>query len=97
VWHGLRYKDEKGKLLLHFYRQNGTLVAEVTDDGVGRQRSSELKTENQKKHSSTGLRNIEERLAIINKVYQLDCRVHIEDRENSGTRVRVYLPVTKQS
>lgn len=97
VWHGLRYKDEKGKLLLHFYRQNGNLVAEITDDGVGRQRSAELKTENQKKHNSTGLRNIEERLAIINKVYQLDYRVQIEDRKNNGTRVSIYLPVTKPS
>ena len=97
VWHGLRYKSEKGKLLLHFYRENGNLVAEITDNGVGRQRSSELKTENQKKHNSTGLKNIEERLAIINKVYQSDYRVQIEDRENNGTRVSVYLPVTKQS
>jgi len=97
VWHGLRYKNSKGKLLLHFYRQNGSLVAEITDDGVGRQRSAELKTENQKKHNSTGLKNIEERLAIINKVYQLDCRVHIEDRRDNGTRVSVFLPVTKQS
>jgi LytS/YehU family sensor histidine kinase len=97
VWHGLRYKNEKGKLLLHFYRQNGNLVAEVTDDGVGRQRSAELKTKNQMKHNSTGLKNIEERLAIINKVYQLDYRVHVEDLQNNGTRVSVYLPVTKQS
>ena len=97
VWHGLRYKNEKGKLLLHFYRQNGDLVAEITDDGVGRQRSAELKTENQKKHNSTGLKNVEERLAIINKVYQLDYRVHIEDRANNGTRVSVYLPVAKHS
>ncbi len=97
VWHGLRYRNEKGKLLLHFYRENGNLVAEITDDGVGRQRSAELKTENQKKHNSTGLKNIEERLAIINKVYQLGYRVQIEDRKNNGTRVSVYLPVTKQS
>jgi tetratricopeptide (TPR) repeat protein len=97
VWHGLRYKNEKGKLLLHFYRQNRHLVAEITDDGIGRQRSAELKTENQKKHNSTGLKNIEERLAIINKVYQLDYRVHIEDRKNNGTQVSVYLPVMKQS
>ncbi|MDQ2655841.1 MAG: histidine kinase, partial [Bacteroidota bacterium] len=95
VWHGLRYKNEKGKLLLHFYRQNGNLVAEITDDGVGRQRSAELKTENQKKHNSTGLKNIEERLAIINKVYRLDYRVNIEDRKDNGTRVSLYLPVSK--
>jgi hypothetical protein len=97
VWHGLRYKNEKGKLLLHFYKQNGNLVAEITDDGVGRRRSAELKTENQKRQNSTGLKNIEERLSIINKVYHLNYRVHIEDLNDSGTRVRVYLPVTKQS
>ncbi len=97
VWHGLRYKQGKGKLLLHFYRQNGHLVAEITDDGIGRQRSAVLKTENQKKHNSTGLKNIEERLAIINKVYRSDYRVHIEDRQSNGTQVSVYLPVMKQN
>lgn len=97
VWHGLRYKDEKGKLLLHFYKQNGSLVAEITDDGIGRKRSAELKTENQKKHNSTGLKNIEERLAIINKVYKVNYRVQIEDRtDSSGTRVRVYMPISNK-
>ncbi len=95
VWHGLRYKNEKGTLQLHFFKQNGSLVAEITDNGIGRKRSAELKTENQKKHNSTGLKNIEERLAIINKVYKLNCRVQIEDRKDNGTRVSVYLPVTK--
>jgi tetratricopeptide (TPR) repeat protein len=97
VWHGLRYKDEKGKLSLHFYKQNGSLVAEITDDGIGRKRSAELKTENQKKHNSTGLKNIEERLAIINKVYKVSYRVVIEDRtDNSGTRVSVYMPINSK-
>lgn len=96
VWHGLRYKDQKGTLQLHFYKQNGDLVAEITDDGIGRKRSAELKTENQKKHNSTGLKNIEERLAIINKVYKLNYRVHIEDRQDAnGTRVSLYLPISK--
>ncbi len=97
VWHGLRYKNEKGKLLLHFYKQNGNMVAEITDNGIGRKRSAELKTQNQKKHNSTGLKNIEERLSIINKVYKLNYRVQIEDCQDNGTRVSVYLPITKQS
>jgi len=96
VWHGLRYKDEKGKLLLHFYKQNGDLIAEITDNGIGRKRSAELKTENQKKHNSMGIKNIEERLSILNKVYKLNYRVKIDDEENHGTRVSIYLPI-KQS
>lgn len=97
VWHGLRYKNEKGKLLLHFYRQNGSLVIEVSDDGIGRKKSAELKTANQMKHTSTGLKNIEERLAIINKVYQVNYRVQIEDRPENGTSVRVILPLNKSN
>jgi LytS/YehU family sensor histidine kinase len=98
VWHGLRYKDEKGKLLLHFYKQNGDLVVEITDDGIGRKRSAELKTENQKKHNSTGLKNIEERLAIINKVYKVNYRVSLEDMtDQSGTRVSIFLPIRNQT
>lgn len=96
VWHGLRYKEEKGLLTLRFYQEAGMLMVEITDNGIGRKRSAELKTANQKKHNSTGLKNIQERLGIINKVYKAEYRVHIEDLEaGSGTRVRIVLPLHK--
>jgi tetratricopeptide (TPR) repeat protein len=96
VWHGLRYKETKGKLLLNISTENGFLVVEVVDDGIGRKKSGELKTANQRKHNSTGLKNIQERLQIINKVYKSHYRVDIEDlTEEGGTRVKIYLPITK--
>lgn len=96
VWHGLRYKETKGKLLLNISSENGFLVVEITDDGIGRKKSAELKTTNQRKHNSTGLKNIQERLQIINKVYKTHYRVDIEDvTEQGGTRVRIYLPISK--
>jgi tetratricopeptide (TPR) repeat protein/anti-sigma regulatory factor (Ser/Thr protein kinase) len=94
VWHGLRYKESIGKLLLSIHRQNGNLVVDISDDGIGRKRSAELKTANQKKHNSTGLKNINERLRIINKVYKSDYKVEVDDLENgAGTHVRIYLPL----
>lgn len=96
VWHGLRYKETKGKLTLNISVENNFLVVEVTDDGIGRKKSVELKTTNQRKHNSTGLKNIQERLQIINKVYKTHYRVDIEDvTDQGGTRVRIYLPLTK--
>ncbi len=96
VWHGLRYKETKGKLILNISAKDGFLVVEITDDGIGRKKSTELKTVNQRKHNSTGLKNIQERLQIINKVYKTDYRVSIEDlTEQGGTRVRIYLPIIK--
>jgi hypothetical protein len=98
VWHGLRYKDSKGFLLVKSTLENNELVVEISDNGIGRKRSVELKTANQMKHNSTGLKNIEERLTIINEVYRSDYRVKIEDATgNSGTVVRVYIPVNTKS
>jgi tetratricopeptide (TPR) repeat protein len=98
VWHGLRYKETKGKLSLNIFQENNFLVVEVADDGIGRKRSGELKTENQRKHNSTGLKNIQDRLQIINKVYKANYKVVIDDlAENAGTRVRIYLPISNRT
>ena len=94
VWHGLRYKESKGKLFLRFRRVNHSLLVEIEDDGIGRKKSTDLKTINQKKHNSTGLKNIQERLAIINKVYKASYQVNIEDLPNdTGTKVHIILPI----
>jgi tetratricopeptide (TPR) repeat protein len=96
VWHGLRYKQSRGKLFVSITSIGNEIEVKIADDGIGRKRSNELKTVNQRKHKSTGLRNISERLAIINKVYQSNYRVFIEDLpESAGTIVKIYLPTFK--
>jgi len=96
VWHGLRYKETKGKLSLRFLKEGPNMIVRIQDDGIGRKRSGELKTQNQRKHNSTGIRNIDERLSIINKVYKTNYRVEIEDAPSGkGTHVSIYLPVNR--
>jgi sensor histidine kinase YesM len=71
---------------------------EIKDDGIGRQKSAALKTENQKKHHSTGIKNIEERLRIINKVYKSHYGVRIKDLDpvsGLGTHVVISIPEHK--
>jgi LytS/YehU family sensor histidine kinase len=100
VWHGLRYKDRKGKLTLHMRKTESGLEVEIIDDGIGRKRSAELKTENQKRQTSTGLKNIQERLLIINKVYKAHYRVDVADvnpENGQGTRVLIQVPEHKQT
>ncbi len=94
VWHGLRYKETKGNLLLKFQQVSDKLLVEVRDDGIGRKKSAALKTINQKKHNSTGLRNIQERLKILNTVYKTHYSVEILDApEGEGTLVKIVLPI----
>jgi len=93
VWHGLRYRDTIGFLKLAMERRNGSLVVTITDNGIGRKKSGELKTENQKKHRSTGLKNIKERLSILNTVYRTQYEVNVSDGPGGeGTVVEIKLP-----
>ncbi len=95
VWHGLRYKKEYGHLSINIRNENHHLVATIEDDGIGRKNSQKLKTENQKLHNSRGIKNIEERLKILNKVYKTNYRIQVEDidkQSHEGTRVTIHIP-----
>ncbi|WP_246516202.1 tetratricopeptide repeat-containing sensor histidine kinase [Aequorivita echinoideorum] len=93
VWHGLRYKEEKGFLKIVFKEMDSeTIKITITDDGIGREKSKELKTENQKKQKSKGMGNIQKRIAILNDMYKDKIDVHIADGPNgTGTQVSLIL------
>jgi len=98
VWHGLRYRDTVGFLKLNVTKNDGSLVVTISDNGIGRKRSAELKTENQKKHKSTGLKNIKERLEILNHVYRTHYEVNVNDgADGEGTVVEIKIPVHEGS
>ncbi|MFT5862950.1 MAG: two-component system LytT family sensor kinase, partial [Flavobacteriales bacterium] len=85
VWHGLRYKEEKGHLHVHFsQRDKDTALVTVSDDGVGRARSASMKTEHQKKQKSKGMGNIKKRIGILNEMYDDRVEVTIQDVFDNG-------------
>ncbi|HNQ26528.1 MAG TPA: histidine kinase [Aquaticitalea sp.] len=85
VWHGLRYKSQKGRLDIHIAPKNdGEITIAITDDGIGRQKSKELKTEHQKKQNSKGMGNIKKRVAILNEMYKDKVDVTVDDFRNKG-------------
>ena len=95
VWHGLRYKTVKGHLNIAIAQKSKTeLTITITDDGIGRERSKALKTENQQKQNSKGMGNIKKRVAILNEMYKDKVDVFIDDfqdAEDAGTKVVVTL------
>lgn len=96
VWHGLRYKEEKGFLKVHFQMEGNNLMAVIEDNGIGREKSKELKTNNQMKSKSTAMKNIEGRLEILNDLHRTNLDVQVEDFSpdelDTGTRVRIKIP-----
>ena len=95
VWHGLRYKTEKGHLYISIDKKSSNeITISVSDDGIGRERSKALKTEHQKKQNSKGMGNIKKRVAILNEMYKDKVDVFIDDYQNeddAGTKVVVTL------
>nr|WP_302476786.1 histidine kinase [Winogradskyella undariae] len=95
VWHGLRYKTEKGHLKIQILpKSKDEITITIADDGIGRLRSKALKTEHQKKQNSKGMNNIKKRVAILNEMYKDKVDVTIGDfqeLEDAGTKVVVTL------
>ena len=90
IWHGLRYKEGKGNLAIRFSQESDFLKITISDDGIGRKRSIESKTVNQKKMKSTGIKNVEDRLEIIKSVFKKELVIDIQDLDienKSGTEV----------
>jgi len=93
VWHGLRYLEAKGSLTVSVEKQNGKLLWVIEDNGIGREKSAELKTKNQQIGKSTGMKNIDERLRILNKMNSTNMQVQVMDLDDEkGTRVEVSIP-----
>ena len=95
VWHGLRYKKTKGRLDINIVKMEEDEIAiTITDDGIGREKSKALKTDNQQKQSSQGMSNIKKRVEILNNMYKDKVDVVVEDfndAEDTGTKVVVIL------
>lgn len=98
VWHGLRYRNEKGHLKVSVQKEGRQILVEVEDNGIGRKQSEELKTSNQKTRISTGLKNIETRIRIINEVHHMNIKVSVSDLDaetGHGTVVKLHIPLGK--
>ncbi len=98
VWHGLRYKTEKGTLTISFKKLSSDSIGiKIIDNGIGRKKSKELKTVNQKMQKSRGMGNIEKRIAILNKMYKDKVDVIVSDLEENteGTQVALILKKDK--
>jgi LytS/YehU family sensor histidine kinase len=96
IWHGLRYREDKGFLkILVQQHTNDLLEIIIEDNGIGRRKSAELKTSNQKKQKSKGMGNIKKRIHILNDMYKNKVEVSITDLNEDQTGTRVSLKLKK--
>ncbi len=96
IWHGLRYRKEKGNLFICIKQASEDSIAIIIqDNGIGRKQSLAMKTKNQLKQKSKGMSNIKNRIAILNDMYQDKVSVQISDVNEDGSGTKVILTLKK--
>jgi two-component system LytT family sensor kinase len=92
IKHGIAPKITGGTIYLRSRIEDGLLVIEVEDDGVGIvEPGSEASEWNTPQHGTgIGMANVRERLNVL---YSDAARMEVESRTGAGTVVRILLPV----
>lgn len=96
IEHGIKPKETIGHIQVRLMKQNGFLNCEISDDGIGRKKSMELRP---KTHRSLATSITRERLDALNRKLKKKVALEITDLESElgiplGTRVNILLPTT---
>jgi len=90
IWHGLRYKTEKGFLKLSFKKENQHLKIIIEDNGIGIEESKKQKTIHQKNREGRGMKNTLERIRLLNDLYKKNIVCSVKDSPN-GVLVQIIM------
>ena len=97
IWHGLSHKQNDRELKLKIYMQNGVVIYDVIDNGVGREKSAELKSLYRKEHKSKGMELLSRRFKLLSEEFGSDIVTEINDVVDNGvvngTLVSIKIPV----
>lgn len=99
IWHGLMQKVEGGTIWLTITQPTEAMIhAEITDNGIGRAASADIKSKSATRQKSFGMKVTGERIAAINQIYHTATKAEVVDLfdENGaacGTKVMVDIPI----
>jgi ligand-binding sensor domain-containing protein len=98
IWHGLMHKDGRGKLLVQVKDMGHQIQCVIEDNGIGRLKASEFRGKQTDHKKSVGMQITSDRIALINRIYQIDTQVHVIDLMDekgigAGTRVVINVPL----
>lgn len=97
IKHGVAHKTNDDGFINIRISKNGKLVCRIEDNGIGRQKASEIKKATTSEYESKGMDITMHRIDAINKLYNTDVSVHVADLQDTagnvlGTCVTVDLP-----
>ena len=93
VIHGVTAKGVDGKIQVHFSKADSQLIVSVKDNGIGRKKAMERKSQQDQHHKSTALLVVQERLELLDGNTHIEI-IDLEDLNGNaeGTEIRLSLP-----
>jgi len=94
IWHGLAPKNKGGLLTIDFQQKSFVeVVISIIDNGIGREKAYEISSK-RNQHTSTGMKNSEERVQLLNKLNRSSIKIDVIDlyasnKKPKGTRVEI--------
>ncbi|HVM88582.1 MAG TPA: histidine kinase [Puia sp.] len=101
IRHGVRYRnDNKGRIEINFKKNDKYLICSISDNGIGRKLSQQLKSKNAIEYQSKGMDLTARRINMLNKTQVSKIIVDVEDLETGngnigGTRVTIQFPLSE--
>jgi two-component system sensor histidine kinase YesM len=97
IYHGLKYKEGKGYLVIKGYRRGDFAYVEVRDNGIGmtEEKLSEIFKEKETdfKKNGVGINNVQKRLQLF---YGETFSLKFQSEINQGTTVTVTIPIEER-
>ena len=92
IEHGIKHRPSKGNIFIRFTLKNSTIVFEVEDNGIGREKAKEILFRQNREHKSLATAITMERIRVLNKKLKQKIKLHIQDLKDtadkpSGTKV----------
>lgn len=99
--HGIaQRKDDLGKIKLFFFLQDNNLVCIIEDNGIGIEKSLDLKKSQSNSHQSMGNQLLQQRISLIKKIYKINIKMFVEkvapNTEYEGTKITITVPVLSE-
>ena len=97
IWHGLSHKKiGERNISIRVTSEAIGVKYEIEDNGVGRSKSAELKSQYRKEHKSKGMELLTKRFRLLSEEYQHKIETQItdltENKEPAGTKVAIIVP-----
>lgn len=93
IYHGIKYKEGQGNILIKGYEAGEKIVLEVSDDGIGMDEETLAKIFDKKetnlKRNGVGVYNVYSRLKLR---YGQESEMSYESVPNKGTKIKIWIP-----